>query len=338
MRIGYSVEGKEAEGGFGQSIRIDQEDVYRDAPSEQIQQMVDEVKKGKNWRSVVEESVDNQWLKKIILNDSRNIFLKLLELQSDSLCLDIGAGWGQHTLDLLKEVHVCSVEPSPERFSFMEAVIAQLELSQKAFLVNARLEDLKFKKQFHAAVSVGVLEYVGKYQKNESVWIAQKNFLQQIRESLLPGGALIVGIENRLGLKYLLGKRDDHLCVPNIACHEFSLAKEKWLQHSGEELDIATYNLNEYCELFAEAGFSRLDVYAAFPDYKLPKYIIKCHSTEEEVDLHYEDFGYVEEHDGVDGSLLDVNQELNSFYKDFSSLGILKHFAPSYFIKASTGA
>ena len=57
---------------------------------------------------------------------------------------------------------------------------------------------------------IGVLEYAELYVKPVAGESAFVTMLKRARECLKPGGAILLAIENRLGLKYFGGCAEDH--------------------------------------------------------------------------------------------------------------------------------
>jgi len=144
----------------------------------------------------------------------------------------------------------------------------------------------------------------------------------------------VIGTENRLGLKYLLGANDDHLARPGIAVFDQALAGEKYQKLTGEPLRVFTYTLAEYQVLLAKAGFSRVRFFAALPDYKIPRHILPL-DPPEAMDAFFLAGNFAPEHDGSNGSPLPNQEELRSHYLSLAKLGISRAFAPSFFIAAS---
>lgn len=320
----------------GESFYLKANNVYRDAPADFINTLVDDVKKGIPWKNVIEKKVKQRdsWLAKIILDNNRNKFLDLIpESQNNYLALDVGAGLGQHTIDIAKKCKVCCIEPSPERFEFIKQITEQENCSRNCYFINTQLENLNIEEVFDYAVCIGVLEWVGKYKSGEKPIDTQLSFLKKIKYSLKSNKPLIVGIENRIGLKYLLGSKDDHIGIPYTTCCEYDDANEIWESRGEETLKVATHDFEQYMVLFNEAGFNDITFYAAFPDYKIPRNIVQCYPKDEMTE-YFETNEFIEEHEGNDGSIFTRNKVLESLYNTLARLKIAKYFVPSYFIIA----
>jgi hypothetical protein len=163
----------------------------------------------------------------------------------------------------------------------------------------------------------------------------QEAFLRRLHSALKYKGTIVIAIENRIGLKYLLGCRDDHTGQPQISVLDAELAAATYREKCGGELNAFTYTMAEYRELLECAGYGSVRFYAAFPDYKLPQLILPCEPATA-CDEFFLKGGRISEHDGYDGSefLPEFQSVLCSHYRSFAQLGISRYFAPSYYITA----
>jgi 2-polyprenyl-3-methyl-5-hydroxy-6-metoxy-1,4-benzoquinol methylase len=312
------------------------EDSYRDTPASELLEIVREVRSGTPWRSVVARRYEkaNPWLHQVVTSPARDLFFRQHPPPAGAKVLDIGSGWGQIALPLArnKNSEVTALEPTPERLAFIQAAATQEQVADRMHFVQADFFDLEFEPQsFDLICSIGVLEWVAKFRPGEPAKV-QAEFLNRIRTLLKPGGQLVIGIENRLGLKYLLGAPDDHLGVPNIAIYDAALAAQKWKTHSGQSLRSFTFTRSELAELLTAAGFRTATFFAALPDYKLPRLILPLGP---EINDHFERGEFVPEHDGHSGQPLDFQRELQSHYCSLARLKIAHEFVPSFFVSAS---
>jgi 2-polyprenyl-3-methyl-5-hydroxy-6-metoxy-1,4-benzoquinol methylase len=311
-------------------------ETYRDTTADELRQIVTETEAGEAWRDCVARHYRQRhhWLHRIVTDESRHRFFRQYPLPPDSRVLDVGAGWGQIALPLARGHRVTALEPTPERLAFIAAAARQEGVADRMTFLQADFFALDFESQFDAICCIGVLEWVPKFRPGLPREL-QREFLARMRAALAPGGRVIVGIENRLGLKYLLGSPDDHIGLPGIAVLDQELAIERYRAETGRELRSFTYSLAEYRELFAEAGFPRLMAYAAFPDYKIPELIAPVTPALEQT-IRSTDLP--REHNGSNGALLEPTQQatLVSHYRSLATLGIAGQFAPSFFLTAET--
>jgi len=101
-----------------------------------------------------------------------------------------------------------------------------------------------------------VLEYAGKFTDSTNPY---KDFLKQIKQYLKHDGVLIIAIENKFGLKYWAGAREDH-------SGRFFDGIENYLTTHG----MKTFGKNELKKLLGSAGFNEAGFYYSMPDYKIP--------------------------------------------------------------------
>ena len=306
---------------------------YHDTPAATLQSLTSEVESGAPWRDAVRRRYGetNPWLARIVTDPSRDLFFRLHPPASGSRILDIGAGWGQISLPLAAAHHeVTALEPTPERLAFIRAAAAQEKIVDRIRYVQADFLDVEFASKFDLVACIGVLEWVPRFREGDPLKL-QIDFLRRVRASLAPKGSLVIGIENRLGLKYLLGARDDHIGAPGVAVYDYPLADKKWRALQGKPLRSLVHTRAELTEMLGAAGLKVIACHASFPDYKLPEAILVAG---DEVENFFIRDNYIPEHDGIDGALLPFQDELRSHYRSMAALGVATEFAPSYFMVA----
>lgn len=298
-----------------------------------------EIRLGEPWQQVVDRELcqSRPWLHRIITDDNRSRFFREVRPLRQFKILDVGSGWGQQALHLATNGNfVCAVEPNPDRMDFIRAVARQLGHENRLWFIESNMQEIAFDAVFDAVTCIGVFEWAGVFDDSSDPLAAQLVFLSRLRRALIPGGECIIGIENRLGLKYLLGVRDDHTGVPRISVFDYSLANTRFQAIGRGRLTAVTHTAAEYRIMLQRVGFSRVEFFCAFPDYKVPEMILRADDTET-VNRYFLDGGYCPEHDGFDGSPLpdELQAELRSHYRSLAALGIAQFFSPSFFIIAS---
>lgn len=101
---------------------------------------------------------------------------------------------------------------------------------------------------------IGVLEYGQCYIRTQAPFA---DFLKLLQKHLKPQGRLVIAIENRWGLKYWAGCREDHLGT-------FFSGLEGY-QDGGE---VRTFTRRELEEIFDACGAKERHFYYPYPDYK----------------------------------------------------------------------
>ncbi len=309
------------------------ENVYRDAPARELWDIVRDMGNHVPWRDAVARryAQSNPWLLQIVTSPARDLFFRLHPPPADARLLDVGAGWGQIALPLARRCLVTALEPTPERMAFIRAAAEQDAVAERMHFIQAGLFDIEFETPFDWACCIGVLEWVPKFRPGNPREV-QIGFLKRLKALLAPRGRLVIGIENRLGLKYLLGAPDDHLGVAGVGVYDGALAARKWQARSGQELRSFTFTRAELAEMLSLAGLPVLQFFAALPDYKVPQQIIPLGAGLED---YFRAGGFVAEHDGSCGRPLPFQAELQSHYQSLANLGIAGSFVPSFYVVAS---
>jgi 2-polyprenyl-3-methyl-5-hydroxy-6-metoxy-1,4-benzoquinol methylase len=317
---------------------------YRDTAARELWEIVDEIRLGRPWRECVASHFQAKmpWLHRIVTDVSRDLFFREhMPLPDGANVLDVGAGWGQISLPLSRHHTVTALEPTPERLAFIRAAANQEDRGNHLHYIESDFMEVDFETTFDLVCCIGVLEWIPKFRAGPARDL-QVDFLRRLQQTLSPAGRVVVGIENRLGLKYLLGARDDHtgLSLVNVLQAPDAAAKHRAL--TGEDLRVFTYTLPEYRRMFAEAGFQQVSTFAAFPDYKLPQTILPVEQSRSLRDGNEQAVWNPDanqrlgsplppDHDGIDGTLLPNQREITSLYHSLAGCGIAPFFAPSYF-------
>lgn len=175
--------------------------------------------------------------------------------------LEVGAGCGAITEAILNTVdgstHVTALELSERRAkvnAYRNSSYSNLEVKV------GNLEVLDNQEQYDYVVCVGVLEYSGRFISGDKPFAT---FLSSLYDLLKPGGTLLLAIENKFGLKYINGAREDHTGA-------FFDSLMSYPQYSG----IRTFSKNELSTLATQCGFNSIDYHFPVPDYKLPRLVI----------------------------------------------------------------
>ena len=318
----------------GGMVLAREDQLYRDAPDDTLQSIQTDIARGEPWREVVGRHLRaNPWLVRIVTDPARKLWLDFHPPRAGACVLDVGSGWGQWAVPAAATARVVALEPNPARLAVIRAIAEQEKCAGRMYFVGAAAEKADFPVQtFDQIYSIGVLEWVPKFAPDQDPIDAQRGFLRRLCDLLARGGECVIGIENRLGLKYLLGARDDHTGLSGISCLNAAAAARAYLAKTGQPLRVFTHTLVEYDALLRGAGFTQVEFFAAFPDYKLPQVILPV--ADGSANRHCLEGTYIPEHDGHDGALLGFQDELASHYRSLAVLGVAGLFAPSFFIRA----
>ncbi len=189
------------------------------------------------------------------LSDKRGNIADFIHIQKNQKVLEIGSGCGAVTGTLADRA---------------ESVTC-IELSHKRSLINAyrnkdydnlniivgNFEDIEpdLEDKYDYIFLIGVLEYSGSYIHAEDPY---QEMLKRLSGHLSYGGEIVVAIENKYGMKYLAGCREDHT-------GKFYDGVEGY---TGND-KVCTFSKKGIIEL-AKNTKLRADFYYPYPDYKLP--------------------------------------------------------------------
>ncbi|KAI4445998.1 hypothetical protein C823_000515 [Eubacterium plexicaudatum ASF492] len=230
-------------------------DHYSDGDVEDL--LLEAMREGRAAQEVIREHP--VWPVFYHLSDLRENILNWIPFQKTDTVLEIGAGCGAVTGALVarcKEV-VC-VELSKKR-SLINAYRHRNANNLEIMIGNFSDVRDRLDRKFDYITLIGVYEYAALYTKEEHPHLA---FLQQLKKLLKPEGRLIIAIENRLGLKYFAGCKEDHLGV-------YFQGIENQYAKGG----VRTFGRTEMIRLLEEAGLREYQFYYPYPDYKLAQTI-----------------------------------------------------------------
>ncbi|MBQ9199872.1 MAG: class I SAM-dependent methyltransferase [Lachnospiraceae bacterium] len=229
------------------------EDLYQDGSEDELYDIVKN-HKPEEYNSIIEKR--KEWALLYHLSDIRENIVDWITFTKEDKVLEIGAGCGAITGSLAR--HAGRVDC--------------IELSKKRSLVNAKrheafdninitvgnFQDIEkdIEEKYDYITLIGVLEYAASYIASDTPY---EEFLKIIKKHLAPSGKIIIAIENKYGLKYWAGCREDHLGT----------------YYSGIEgyvgVDsVRTFSKNGLSKLLEDSGYENIKFYYPYPDYKLP--------------------------------------------------------------------
>jgi SAM-dependent methyltransferase len=210
------------------------------------------VKEGKSSTEALAH--ETRWPVIYHLSPLRRNLLEWYNFPADSSILEVGAGCGALTeLFCEKAKNVVAVELSKRR---AEIIMARLKKKKNLSIYVGSIEDVILTTKFDIVTMIGVLEYAGSFIRSSRPYHA---FLEIAKKQLKPGGTLVLALENRFGIKYWAGAREDH-----------TGGLFDGIEGYPGNTSLMTFGKHELEQLLGEAGFSDLTFYYPMPDYKLP--------------------------------------------------------------------
>ncbi|MHA4845406.1 glycosyltransferase [Flavitalea antarctica] len=173
--------------------------------------------------------------------------------------LEIGCGCGAITRFLGEAgAMVTALEGSTRRCKITAARCRDLA---NVRVVCDNFGDFHTNDKYDLIVLIGVLEYSNMFIDGVH---SAKALLTIARTMLNPGGSIIIGIENKLGLKYWAGAPEDHVGKPYFG-----------IENRYDDDTPQTYGRVELENLLHSAGLGHTEFLYPFPDYKLPSIILR---------------------------------------------------------------
>jgi SAM-dependent methyltransferase len=224
------------------------------------------------WKRAILEGAD-PWLVKYVTSPHRAFFLSILEIKKGDNVLDAGAGWGNISAQIAKgfpSTKVYAFDKTVETLLFADQIKRQEHL-ENMHIVQGDITNPPFEKNFFdVVIMIGLLEWLGISVENASPRTAQVLALKRVHDILRTGGILLMGIENRIGYKYLRGSPDDHTGLRFTNLMPRRLANSYMKLRKKGSYRTYTYTMPGYKKLLQEAGFKDATFYAASPDYRYP--------------------------------------------------------------------
>ena len=228
----------------------DGKDIYSDGDSEEkllrLTQDEEDLEK-----TVTEES---DWPVLYHFSPIRRNLLEWYPFWKEASLLEIGSGCGAMTgLFCEKTGHVTAVDLSRRR-SLINAYRNKNHNNLDILVGN--FKDIHLTNHFDYATLIGVLEYSIYYVDGKDPFL---EMLKRVRSSLNPNGVLFVAIENKNGIKYWAGAREDHTGILFDGITGY---------HNSDR--VRTFSRQSLQKLIQNAGFRETQFYYPVPDYKMP--------------------------------------------------------------------
>ncbi|MEM7360977.1 MAG: class I SAM-dependent methyltransferase [Pseudomonadota bacterium] len=222
---------------------------------------------------LAEQIVD--WPTEYHLSPTRANLLRGMNLDGVSRVLELGCGCGaiSRYLGEQADIQVDAVEGSAIRAGLAAARCRDLE---NVSISTGNFNEMSFpESHYDLVLFVGVTEYAGRFSDRATDQEALQDLLALAKRACREGGRIVIAIENRTGLKYMLGANEDHYGVPYIGIDNYP-------QSSG----IRTYSQTEWLEQIEQAGFAATRFAYPFPDYKVPSLLIREDTDNTKAELH----------------------------------------------------
>lgn len=212
-------------------------------------EMLSMVKKGSvNWYE------DGRWPVAYHFSPLRQNILNWYPFDRDGELLEVGAGCGALTglfCDRVRHVAALELTEIRSRINY-----ERNKDKNNLDIYVCDIADFKLDKRFDYIIVNGVLEYAALMFRGSDPYV---EFLCILKNLLKPDGVILLAIENRIGLKYFAGSKEDYLgtLFSGLSGYE-------------ENSTIRTFTHGELENKVKKAGLCIQRDYYPFPDYKFP--------------------------------------------------------------------
>lgn len=228
------------------------EDLYSDGMIEdEILEIVKEASRVE-YPSIIEER--KSWPVLYHLSPLRGNIVDWLPIKSGDKVLEIGSGCGAVTEKLSEKAKsVTCVDLSAKR-SHINAYRNQDRDNIEIYVGNFADLEPSLDEDYDFACMIGVFEYGQSYIHSQTPY---EDFLKIMRKHVKNNGRIVIAIENKFGLKYWAGCKEDHLGT------YFS-----GLEGYPEGGSARTFTRQGLEKIFKNCGVENYSFYYPYPDYK----------------------------------------------------------------------
>lgn len=193
------------------------------------------------------------------LSEQRTNIIDWYPMKPEARVLEIGAGCGAITAALVKKAARVVANDLSKRRSSINAWRNKDAENLELVVGNFNTVAEKLEEKFDYITLIGVYEYAESYIQEKDPYGV---FLDKINRLLAEDGEILIAIENRLGLKYFSGCKEDHKgrAFEGI---------EGYPSGSG----VRTFSKAELEQILQKNGYTEYEFYYPYPDYKLPTVI-----------------------------------------------------------------
>lgn len=251
---------------------------------------------------------EDDWALLYHLSPIRENLLEWYDFGKDKTLLEIGSGCGGITSLFCRKCNrVVAIDLSKRR-SMINA--CRNKQADNLEIILGNFEDIRIEEKFDYVTLIGVMEYSIYYINSESPFV---DMLKKAKSYLKPGGKLIIAIENKYGIKYWAGAREDH--TGNLM---------DGIEGYRNVDRVRTFSRDGLRAILNEAGLKSQQFYYPLPDYKLPTVVY----SERYLPKEYPIIGNTPNYDRQRFSFFDEGKAMNELIRE----GKFEEYANSYLV------
>ncbi len=230
------------------------EDLYSDgAVEDHILELVKDYPEAEYPQVIAREK---DWAVMYHLAHERENILSWYPFVPGAKVLEVGSGCGAVTGAVAATARSVTCIDLSKKRSTVNAVRHKDSGNITIRLGNFQDVEKDLENDFDYATLIGVFEYGKGYIGGEKPY---HGFLTTVMEHVRPGGKLLLAIENKFGLKYWAGCREDHVGAYFEGLEGY--------QHTE---NVRTFSRPELIRIMEECGYTDYKFYYPYPDYKFP--------------------------------------------------------------------
>jgi len=200
------------------------------------------------------------WPSRYHLSTLRSNLVQPLHLGPGMRVLEVGAGSGAVTRAVAETgASVVALEGNLDR---ARAIAVRCSGLSDVEVVCGSIVDLNDDEGFDVVLCIGVLAHSGAGLPAAEAEAAAARNLEAMKGNLKEDGLLALAIENRLGLKYLLGYDEDHHDEPYVGVEGYG------------GRSVRTWGKGQLSQMLDRVGLVQQRWLFPFPDHKLPRVVI----------------------------------------------------------------
>ena len=236
-------------------------DVYSDGS---IEEDILDIVCRNDYKVKKDELIGNNYTLAYHLSPIRENVLNWYPFTKEESAIEIGAGCGAITGMLCEKLgKVVSVDLSKRRSKINYERHKEYDNLE---IIIGNFNDVELSEKYDYVVLNGVFEYAISFTDAEKPY---HEFLKHISRFLKPSGKFLISIENKLGLKYFNGAKEDHTGNYFLGLNDYV----------GNET-VRTFSKTEIKDILADEGFAYTQFYYPYPDYKFPNEVFTDESIE----------------------------------------------------------
>lgn len=190
------------------------------------------------------------------LSPLRENIVEWLPISKEMKVLEIGAGCGAITGALARKAQEVSCVDLSKKRSTINAYRHRDCGNVTIHVGNFQDIEPELPCDYDYICLIGVFEYGQSYIRSETPY---EDFLRIIRRHLAPGGHIVIAIENKFGLKYWAGCREDHVGTYFGGLEDYP-----------DGGAARTFTADGLRRIADHCGVKELWMYYPYPDYKFP--------------------------------------------------------------------